>query len=784
MFPYSTGSRVSLLCWFFLVPLLVIAAFTSTEPAFAQTATTTTLTVTSGSSAVTSVASGTVVTLTATVKAGTTAVTPGQVKFCDATATYCEDFHIVGTAQLTSTGTAVFKFRPASGSYSYKAVFVGTKTHKTSSSAASSLSVTGISPHPTATVISWSGLTSNPTLTGTVIDTGFSPGPTGTVSFVDTSNSNAVLGEATLGTPSSNVTAWTSATLTAGDNTEYYAVGDFNGDGIPDIAASINNTVTIFLGDGNGGFTPVANPATVNNPGQIVVADFNSDGIPDLAVLSGDDQIAILLGKGDGTFTAAPLASTGYSRALAVGDFNNDGIPDLVTIDFLGYNVNPAVLLGNGDGTFTLVHTYAAPYGLSGTYSVAVADFNGDGFLDIAFTDGAGTVYVFFGNGTGTFPYGSGTSVTIPGAYTHDIVEADFNGDGIPDLAVNGNSAATFVYLGTASGSFNQAPTVNQPADFSAIAVGDFNGDGIPDLAGTTGVYGPPYQVIVLPGNGDGTFSTPNNTQWPNETFSNGLVTADLNGNGLSNLITSVFTDSTDSPTALVAGLTGTQTSTASLSTNLSFGTHVLEASYSGDTNFQSSTSSTTTIVSTPPPAITSPAPGSHLSSSSVTFTWSPGTGVTEYLLNVGTEWPGSDDIYSSGQTAATSAVVTGLPTDGITVYVMLKYQVNNVWYASYYTYTAEGSTAPPVLTSPVPGSTLSGSTATFTWTPGSGVTGYSLAVGTLWAGSDNIYGSPVITSTSANVSGLPTNGATVYVMLRYQIGGVWNDLFYTYTAQ
>src|ERR1700761_7885715 len=112
--------------------LLLCAAVTI--PAFAQTATTTSLAITSGGSAVTSVVPGTAVTLTATV-AGSAPVTRGLVKFCDATATYCEDTHLLGTAQLPSTGTAVLTLRPAVGSHSYKAVFAGTKTNATSSSA-------------------------------------------------------------------------------------------------------------------------------------------------------------------------------------------------------------------------------------------------------------------------------------------------------------------------------------------------------------------------------------------------------------------------------------------------------------------------------------------------------------------------------------------------------------------------------------------------------------------------------------------------------------------------
>ncbi len=116
-------------------------------PAFGQSATTTTLSVSNGGSAVTSVQAGTVLTLTATVVSGSTPVTPGQVAFCDASVNYCTDIHQLGLAQLTTNGTAVYKFRPGGGNHSYKAVFLGTHTYSGSSSSASLLDVTG--PFPT-----------------------------------------------------------------------------------------------------------------------------------------------------------------------------------------------------------------------------------------------------------------------------------------------------------------------------------------------------------------------------------------------------------------------------------------------------------------------------------------------------------------------------------------------------------------------------------------------------------------------------------------------------------
>ena len=127
-------------------PILALlgALLLAGSPAVASIPSTTTLAITSNGSDGTVVASGSVVTLTATVIAGSTAVTPGQVKFCDATAANCTDIHLLGTAQLTKAGTATFKLRPGTGSHSYKAVFVGTSQAAASASSTEVLKATGI----------------------------------------------------------------------------------------------------------------------------------------------------------------------------------------------------------------------------------------------------------------------------------------------------------------------------------------------------------------------------------------------------------------------------------------------------------------------------------------------------------------------------------------------------------------------------------------------------------------------------------------------------------------
>jgi hypothetical protein len=170
-------------------------------PAWAAPAPTiTTLSVISGGNAVTTVAAGSVVTLTATVMAGSTPVTPGQVNFCDATAKFCTDIHLLGTAQLTAKGTATLKFRPGVGSHSYKAVLAEPAGLGPSASTASSLTVTasqGTGQLATTTYLEAGGVPNIFSLTATVPGNGNTL-PTGMVSFVDASNGNAVLGTAAL----------------------------------------------------------------------------------------------------------------------------------------------------------------------------------------------------------------------------------------------------------------------------------------------------------------------------------------------------------------------------------------------------------------------------------------------------------------------------------------------------------------------------------------------------------------------------------------------------------
>jgi prolyl oligopeptidase PreP (S9A serine peptidase family) len=185
-------------------------------------------------------------------------------------------------------------------------------------------------------------------------------------------------------------------------------------------------------------------------------------------------------------------------------------------------------------------------------------------------------------------------------------------------------------------------------------------------------------------------------------------------------------------------------------------------------------TESGTTI----PAVLSSPTPGTTLSGSSVTFSWAGGSGPSEYRLLVGTSGVGSDNLYYSGVTTATSETVT-VPTNGTKLYVRLYQMINGVWQSSDYTYTESGTTVPAQLTSPTLGTQLSGS-VTFTWSAGAGPAAYQLVVGTAGVGSGNLYQSGTTTLTSEAVT-IPADGVTVFVRLYQEINGVWQSTDSTY---
>src|SRR5262249_7532471 len=242
-------------------------------------------------------------------------------------------------------------------------------------------------------------------------------------------------------------------------------------------------------------------------PADLTAGDFNGDGQLDLAVsetvLGGGaspDEIDVLPGNGDGTFgpsvsTALPLNA--HPPGLAGGEFNGGAPLDLAVAGFMDPLDGVYVLRGAGDGGFSSLQFIATGRGSRG---LAVADFNGDGVPDLAVANAfSATVSVLLNRGDGTFPPPANFSV---GGNPNAVIVGDFNGDGIPDLAtVNTTDNAVSVLLGAGDGTFQRETRHLVGSEAVALVAADFNGDGALDLATANSVSN---SVTVLLNTGAG----------------------------------------------------------------------------------------------------------------------------------------------------------------------------------------------------------------------------------------------------------------------------------------
>ncbi len=302
------------------------------------------------------------------------------------------------------------------------------------------------------------------------------------------------------------------------------AIGDFNEDGIPDLAVAVTepDAVSVFLGDGTGDFGPPQSLPADFVPQFVAVADWNRDGHLDIAVVAdyGCD-LAMLVGDGSGGFSPGQtkFIATRPPNAIPMGDFDNDGVPDLVILS----QVSSALLLADGAGGFRTATIYLTGHEVN---AMVTADFNGDGLLDLATTGfDAGDVSVILGDGEGAF---GPPAHFAAGDQTNGIAAADFNEDGHIDLAVsNYSSESVSVLLGDGTGKFGPPrafPVGSLPRGGSA---GDVNGDGHIDLAVANFLSG---DVSVLIGDGRGAFMGASSLLAGASPA--GVLIADLDGDG------------------------------------------------------------------------------------------------------------------------------------------------------------------------------------------------------------------------------------------------------------
>jgi hypothetical protein len=357
------------------------------------------------------------------------------------------------------------------------------------------------------------------------------------------------------------------------------AVGDFNGDGRPDVVVASDclssqdcssGSLTILLGNPDGTFAIGANyplGGIVSQANTVAVADFNGDGKPDIAVglacfnivVNGCSvgAVTIFLGNADGTFSDPTAYQTVGNSAnyLTVGDFNRDGKLDIIagSATASGNSVSTlTILLGVGDGNFTSQQSPNLPfYGLS---AVAAVDLNSDGNLDLAMTSGPAAIQVLTGNGDGTFlgpvTYNTGLGNAITNGAPISVV--DLNGDGMSDLIVSGTLAGfngVQVFLNDGSGNLIPGATYTAGGwEFAPIDVADFNGDGKMDLAVVSGCAEdesaggelcPSGTLTLLLGNGDGSLRSARYLPGKGNSggYSVSVAAADMNGDGFQDLV-------------------------------------------------------------------------------------------------------------------------------------------------------------------------------------------------------------------------------------------------------
>jgi hypothetical protein len=343
--------------------------------------------------------------------------------------------------------------------------------------------------------------------------------------------------------------------------TEPYSVatGDFNGDGKIDMAVAntISGTVSVFLntttpGAGAPSFSDKVDFETGINPYSVSVGDFNGDGMIDMAVANVlSSSVSVLLnttapGAETPSFSGTDFTTGTNPNSVSIGDFNGDGMVDMAVTNH-GSNTVSVLLNTTAPGSATPTFSAKADF-LTGhePYSVALGDFNGDGKDDMAVANyGSDSVVSVFINTTApgaTTPTFSARTDFTPGSGPYSVSIGDFTGDGKIDMAVaNVGSTYISVFLNTTTPG-STTPTFSTKTDFTtgimptSVSIEDFNGDGKCDMAVANAGSN---TVSVLfnttsPGSATPTFSA--KTDFGTGAYPCSISSGDFNGDGKSDM--------------------------------------------------------------------------------------------------------------------------------------------------------------------------------------------------------------------------------------------------------